>query len=38
MMKVDYKVETINCVDIILSDEFNVINVVVFVFNFVLKR
>ena len=38
MMKIDYKVETVNYVDIVLSNELNVINVVVFVFDFILKR
>ena len=38
MIKVDYKVEAVNCVDIILSDELNVVNIIVFVFDFILKR
>ena len=37
-MKVDYKIKTVNCVDIILSNELNVVNIVVFIFNFILKR
>ena len=37
-MKVDYEVEAVNCIDIILSDELNVVNVIVFVFDFILKR
>ena len=38
MIKVDYKVETVNYVDIFLSNEFNIINVIIFVFDCKLKR
>ena len=38
MIKVNYKVEAVNCVDIILSNKLKIINIIIFIFDFVLKR
>ena len=38
MMKVDYKIETVNFIDIILLNELNVVNIIIFVDDFILNR
>ena len=38
IIKVDYKVEAVNCVDIILLNKLDVVNIIIFIFDFILKR